>query len=177
MRVLGYDARVPRGVLASEWDGDRRRRFLLRPDSEIPLSVDTMIWPSLVKRAGGVPEGVDRNYESSLASRPEEVRAAVRGQEAEIVAITEGDEPLSNDDWILVGWDLANRWLLSGIGNCGKDAEEWRPIRQRWVEEVNENNLFADYGSADEFRAEVDRLVPEHAPFTVYGLWVWAPVS
>jgi hypothetical protein len=175
MRVLGYDARIPRGVLASEWDGERRHRFLLKPDANVPLSVDTMIWPSMVMRAGGVPQGPDRNYESSLASRPEEVRAAVRGQQAEIVAITEGDEALSHDDWILLGWDIADQWLLSGIANCGKEAEEWRPIRKRWVDEVNEHNLFSDYGSADECRAEVDKLVPEHAPFRVYGLWLWAP--
>jgi hypothetical protein len=175
MRVLGYDARVPRTALGGEWSGERRQRFLLRPDAEVPLSVDTMIWPSLIRAAGNLPEGVDVDYESSLAARPEQVRAAVRGQDAEIVGITEGDEPLLGEAWILLGWDIADRWLLSGIANCGKDAEEWRPLRQRWVSELNDNNLFADYGAAEECRPEIERLVPEHAPFSVYGLWLWAP--
>jgi hypothetical protein len=175
MRVLGYDARVPRALLAGEWDGARRQRFLLRPDVTIPLSVDTMIWPSLLIDTGRLPAGVEPNYETSLAARPEQVRAAVRGREAEIIGITEGDEPLAGDDWVLLGWDIADGAVISGISNCGIEPEEWRPIRKRWVDEVNDNNLFSDYGAADECRKDIDRLVPEHAPFTVYGLWLWAP--
>lgn len=175
MRVLGYDARVPRAALGGEWTGERRRRFLLRPDADTPLSVDTMIWPSLIRDSAALPEGVDADYESSLAPRPEQVRSAVRGRDAEVIGITEGDEPMPGEEWTLLGWDIADRRLLSGISNCGKDAEEWRPVRQRWVAEVNDHNLFTDYSSADEVRLEIDRLVPEHAPFTVYGVWLWAP--
>jgi hypothetical protein len=168
MRVLGYDARVPRQALAGEWDGERRRTFLLRPDSEVPLSVDPMIWPSLMVDGSA-------DYESSLAPRAEGARSAVRGREAEIVAVTEGDEPLPGDDWVLLGWDVANSRLVSGIANCEKDAEEWRPLRRRWVGELNDQGLFSDYGAADECRAEVNRLLGEYAPFSVYGLWVWEP--
>ncbi|HET8549510.1 MAG TPA: hypothetical protein VFL57_15965 [Bryobacteraceae bacterium] len=175
MRVLGYDARVPRTLLANEWDAARRQQFLLRPDAAVPLSVDTMVWPSLIIRGGSLPEVVEPNYETSLAARPEEVRAAVRGRKAEIVAITEGDDPLPGEEWVLLGWDIADGYTLSGISNCGVSPEEWRPIRQRWASEVNDNNLFSDYGAADECRNDIDQLVPEHAPFAVYGLWVWEP--
>jgi hypothetical protein len=112
-----------------------------------------------------------------LAARAEEVRAAVRGRDAEIIGITEGDEPLAGDDWLLLGWDIADQWVLSGISNCGIGPEEWRPVRQRWSDEVNDYNLFSEYGAADGCRKDIDRLVPEHAPFTVYGLWVWAPLE
>lgn len=168
MRVLGYDGRLPRGRLATLWDGARRRQFLLRPDTEAPLSVDPMIWPSLVI-------GSDTDYQHALASRREQVRTALQGREAEYVAITEGDEPIESADWILLGWDIAGPGLVSGIANNAKDAEQWRPVRRRWVDEMNDHGLFTDYGAADECLSEVARLIPEHTPFSVYGLWLWEP--
>ena len=44
-RLLGFDARVPSGGYA--WPLQRRRTFLLRDDVTAPLSVDTMVWPSV----------------------------------------------------------------------------------------------------------------------------------
>ena len=52
------------------------------------------------------------------------------------MAITQGDEPLEGEDWILLGWDIAAGGLVSGIANMAKDPEEWRPVRRRWLDEI-----------------------------------------
>lgn len=42
--LLGFDAREM--IPPSAWNGGRRELFLLRPDVERPLSVDTAVWPN-----------------------------------------------------------------------------------------------------------------------------------
>lgn len=47
--LVGFDARPSR---PREWDEDRKRRFLFRLDVVHPLSMDTMVWPSIFDRNG-----------------------------------------------------------------------------------------------------------------------------
>jgi hypothetical protein len=47
-RLLGYDSRAcASAYVGREWSAQRRSEHLLKPDVEWPLSVDTMVWPSL----------------------------------------------------------------------------------------------------------------------------------
>jgi hypothetical protein len=60
-RVLGFDARE---IHVPNWLQERRHQYLLRPEVELPLSVDDMVWPSVFShpRIPGAQEliGLDR---------------------------------------------------------------------------------------------------------------------
>jgi hypothetical protein len=53
-RLLGFDARERPNELGSLWPPDRRALFLLRSDVAIPLSVDTLVWPSVFDTGQGI---------------------------------------------------------------------------------------------------------------------------
>jgi len=47
-RLVQFDVRLPSGdYVASFWDQENRNRYLLRPQTEWPLSVDPLVWPSV----------------------------------------------------------------------------------------------------------------------------------
>jgi len=72
--------------------------------------------------------------------------------------------------WRLLGYGVADRWLLSGLSNCGYTEEE-RDAWLRWGPHLNEHHLFSDLDHAFAFREASDLRVAEHAPFFVLGLW------
>ncbi len=73
--------------------------------------------------------------------------------------------------WRLLGYDVADRFLLSGLMNCGYDAHEVPRLRAVWSQALNSAGLFDDEGAAAKFAAERDAEVAEHAPFLPFGLW------
>lgn len=51
--LLGYDVRLAADTyVASRWEDEARRVFLLRADIAWPLSVDLMVWPSIFQYQG-----------------------------------------------------------------------------------------------------------------------------
>ena len=72
--------------------------------------------------------------------------------------------------WELLGYDVSDEWMLSGLSNCGygEEAESLRPL---WAPHLNEHHLFDDFEKAAEFEALTDARVEEHAPFFVYGIY------
>ena len=75
-------------------------------------------------------------------------------------------------DWPLLGFDVGDGCLLSGLMNCGYEDDERRALTEEWGSRLNEHHLFRDPGSAFAFRLPSNRRVAEHAPFFVYGLWL-----
>jgi hypothetical protein len=73
--------------------------------------------------------------------------------------------------WELLGYDVSDEWLLSGLSNCGYEADEVAPLRQRWGSHLNEHHLFTEVEQAKEFAKVSDQRVAEHAPFFVYGIY------
>jgi hypothetical protein len=71
----------------------------------------------------------------------------------------------------LLGYDVADCWLYSGLSNCGYSAEEAGGLRLEWSNKLNDHGLFGDIDDAARFRVVSDERVPEHAPFWVYGLY------
>ena len=80
-------------------------------------------------------------------------------------------------DWWLLGLDVADGSLLSGLANCGYRQLEIQELRRRWEPHLNRRHLFADPARAFEFRGLASARVPEHAPFFVYGLYLIEEVS
>jgi hypothetical protein len=72
--------------------------------------------------------------------------------------------------WSLLGYDVADGALTSGLSNCGYDPSERPSLRRDWAGELNEHHLFEDPAAARAFRDVTDARVPEHAPFLVYCL-------
>ena len=63
--TLGYDFRFAFEVYAAtHWNDDRRDGFLLRPEIDMPASVDPLVWPSLFTYPGDFiarhPDGLAR---------------------------------------------------------------------------------------------------------------------
>lgn len=73
---------------------------------------------------------------------------------------------------VLLGYDVADRWLTSGLMNCAYDAGDSGGL-DKWRSRINEHHLFDDVGIALQFATITDRRVPEHAPFFVYSLRLW----
>ena len=73
--------------------------------------------------------------------------------------------------WELLGYDVSDEWLLSGLMNCGYTADEVDALRRRWGPHLNEHHLFDGVGQAGEFVGVSDQRVEEHAPFFVYGIY------
>ncbi len=75
------------------------------------------------------------------------------------------------DDWILLGYDVADSGLTGGLSNCGYDAAEKPDWQRRWAPLLNDHGLLAVIDDAESFAEACDACVPEHAPFFVYGLF------
>lgn len=197
--VLGYDARerwCPRERL---WPDERCAHYLLRPDIERPLSADVLVWPSVFVDAqldlldledlrigsAGLPAPDMRGWVQLLWSDLGSLRRALSGVDDrphDIVAITAPapwhfDVPASSpaapsDDWVPLGYDVVDGWLLSGLSNCGyleeDDIEGWR---SRWARYLNDRHLFDDRVAADAFAAATSNRVREHAPFLACRIW------
>jgi hypothetical protein len=94
---------------------------------------------------------------------------ASRRDLAQLLGITPSKRAVG---WHLLGYDVADRWLLSGLSSCGYRAEERERLRARFGPQLNAGHLFADLKRANEFKLISAERVVEHAPFFVYGLWL-----
>jgi hypothetical protein len=79
--------------------------------------------------------------------------------------------PLRAHDWQLVGFDVADAGLISGLSNCGYSDSERAEGMRSWADSLNSHHLFLNAGRASEFTAYANRRVPEHAPFYVYAIY------
>lgn len=197
MRILGFDARerwCPRERL---WPAERAARFLLR-DTEKPLSTDVMVWPSVFEDPQLDLLGMDDlSLGSAGASAPafrgfvqdlwqdldalERALTPVTAGRYDVIAVSVDGEwhpstppcvPADLDaQWLHLGFDVSDSWLLSGLSNCGYAQEEIDAMRAQWGPRLNAHHLFDDRLDASAFATLCGERVREHAPFHVYGLW------
>jgi hypothetical protein len=85
--------------------------------------------------------------------------------------LTETTPAALGPDWHLLGYDVADGSLVSGLANCGYSPAEAASLGWRWAAHLNEHHLFDDPARALKFRDQTNTRVPEHAPFFVYGLY------
>lgn len=82
---------------------------------------------------------------------------------------------LSIDDlpkeWSHIGYDVADRDMISGLSNCSYNTGEIISLRKTWARCLNEYGLFSKIDDAINFRELTDKRVPSHSPFYVYGLF------
>lgn len=178
----GADVRVdPSGD--GGWTAERRSTYLLRTDVAFPLSVDPNVWERAPgDRAYPVPwtpvEEVQKRAAALMASK-DRVCVAVfaaaaedPAEEEDLRSRTGAETPLAVDpSWTFVGFDVADSTETSGLSNCGYGAE-LEDLRTAWAPCLNVRGLFRVIEDAFAFRKVTDARVPEHAPFTVYGIWI-----
>lgn len=193
-QLVGFDAREAWIGYAEAWPESRRERYLLRTDVEKPLSVDRLVWPSLLERNLGArasasnPLGLRNaidDVQRVLAESTQRLAgpympvaatlAAIQlapdeeQQWAPIFAVLPGGGP--SRDWPLLGYDVADLGLTSGLMNSGYSSDDRAALHARWAPLLNQFHLLTDREQATEFKTISDRRVPEHAPFFVYGLY------
>ena len=75
-----------------------------------------------------------------------------------------------NKEWRFLGYDVADEGFISGLSDCGYQADELR-LKTGWELSLNEWHLFTQSKQAIKFKRMTDRRVAEHAPFCIYGLY------
>ncbi len=192
--VLGFDIRHPLDDLSfSRWDQERRAQYLIRPEVRWPVSVDPVVWPApSAEQVNQHPLSLWSSVAEVLAACP---AAASHGSSAEsnipvVIEIGALRDSQSVRYWERImegfvqpeaddagqyatdsfGYDVADRYLLSGLSNCGLSAEEIGIVRKQFAAQINPFGLFSDPVVAADFRVSCDQLVPEHAPFCIYRI-------
>jgi hypothetical protein len=187
--VLGFDLRKPISGATSDPPREDRARFLIRPEVSGPASVDPDVWPQVAaQRAQGYPFPLWGSVSEILRSCPG-LGLPGPGEPSIVEIAVVVDEP-SRLNWegALLGWlrpgddsalalastrlgyDVADRFLLSGLNNCMLSPKELDYARQRWAPQINSVGLFEDEGEALAFSTACDSIVPEHAPFYPYRI-------
>ena len=80
------------------------------------------------------------------------------------------DDP-TVDEWVPLGYDVADGALTSGLSNCGFLEDERTRLRDEWAGRLNDNGLFVGRDDAMAFRALSDTRIAEHAPFHVFAMY------
>jgi hypothetical protein len=75
------------------------------------------------------------------------------------------------DGSTLLGYDVADASLISGLSNCEYTEEETSTLAPVWGPRLNSFGLLTSLEDALPFRQLCDARVPEHAPFWIYALW------
>jgi hypothetical protein len=78
-----------------------------------------------------------------------------------------------DDGWRLLGYDVANPKLYSGLTNAPYhiEREDVGSLQKRWAEHLNDRHLFASFDEAKGFMPVVEQRVRRLAPFGVFGVW------
>jgi hypothetical protein len=196
--LLGFDARQMSSEDSPEWDAQRREDFLLRLDVSRPLSTDTIVWPSICAEELRIATALGHQDLWSDLQRLQSCTAASERSTTSpyhLVAITlhltESDEAerdywqtqvphptpsTRQEGWTFLGYDVSDRWLLSGLSNCGflPPQDDVPALREQWGKKLNAYHLFDELEHAAAFREFSNRRVVEHSPFFIFGIWLIA---
>jgi hypothetical protein len=185
---LGYEVRDWSAASIEKWSSGRRAVYLVSERVDRVLSVDCRVWP----RWGMVAPGVDENRlagAGALMSNPVEAERlfdqaiAVGSGGLVLVGFSVEIDPgsvfktfgvqaaLAPPEHLvprLLGFDVADAALLSGLSNSGYAPGEMG----EWASQVNSSHLLPGVREAAHFRAFTETRVPEHSPFYVFGIWL-----
>lgn len=191
--VLGYQIRIAINQLVSLWSQERRNKYLLNSSIEFPLSADSSVWPvadrptfarqlfddfepganrapnglglfHLMKKAIYDGKPLSKNAEAIIAIGAESGVANHLREKRSFATFDEDDVPREPHVQLL-GFDVCDEWLLSGLMNCGMTASHQVRLRRKFFGKVNLHGLFDDYGTASDYSLAVSKIAPEHAPF------------
>jgi hypothetical protein len=199
--LLGFDWRQGVEVVAANWDAKRREDFLFRIDATQPLSTDTIVWPAVLDSESrpGVCVGHQDLWSDLQCLRACSQALGIQlPDHGSLIAVTlhlsesdkvewelgkSADPPTTpsvrDESWSLVGYDVSDRWLLSGLSNCGfvPSQDDKEALRRQWSGKLNQHHLFTHLENATQFRQLSNRRAAEHGPFFVFGIWFIPTIS
>lgn len=76
------------------------------------------------------------------------------------------------DDWVLLGYDVADYYLYSGLADGGIQDELFSKIKPEWVDNLNDYHLFTNPQTAFDYIEFANIRIPTHQPFYVYALYL-----
>lgn len=87
----------------------------------------------------------------------------------------EGPDSISPDvidkQWQLLGYDVADYELITGLFNGAMEPNEAIKLRHEWKDHLNEYHLFVEPQKAFEYIAVANLKYPSHVPYYVYALY------
>jgi len=197
--LLGFDARETWLGPQDYWPDSRKKMYLLRYDVVRPLSIDTSVWRDVFDADTSLQRpqwtGPIQNLWDNLATLQEYMDTvwSERTLPSWIIALTLQVDVCESEDllewyarasniipslrdpaWVFLGYDVSDKWLLSGLSNCGygTNESEIQILRDTYASDLNEHHLFDSIEPATAFRMLSDERVQEHAPFFVFGIWL-----
>lgn len=193
--LLGFDCRQGVTGVAANWDAKRREAFLFRADAPQPLSTDTIVWPAVLN--GELRLGTCVGHQDlwsdlqclEACSQAHDIQGPNRGSliavtvhlsesnkvewELDKSAVPATTPPVRDEGWSFVGYDVSDKWLLSGLSNCGFiPSDDQEALRRKWSSRLNQYHLFTNLEHATEFRKLSNKRAAEHSPFFVFGIWL-----
>jgi hypothetical protein len=161
IRTVGVEAR-------RAWTSERRRIYLITPDVEIPISMDTRVLP---EASSGEPRSDVFELCAAFVVTPES-EGAVRVWEH---ALFKQEIPPSAETAIDLGYDVCDRVGTSGLMNCGQQGAKMNETNGYWRFALNRHHLFSSLVDADAYRRKLDKELTEHAPFAILQLFACRP--
>ena len=203
LTILGFQARQTRHDLEKQWSLDRRQKFLLDPDIEMPLSADKEVWP--VVQLAGMGDQLFSDYVFGEHESPNclglfRLRALVGAHsptlpiKANLMGVAAKNDiadflaekhyiakhPMKSWNELgarFVGFDVCDHTLLSGLMNCAVNDATHDKLAALFSGSINPHGLFDDLEIAEQFANTIDDLIPEHAPFIPIAILAIGPIS
>ncbi len=197
--LLGFDAREMWLGPQEYWPDSRKKMYLLRHDVVRPLSTDTSVWRAVFDADTSLqrPEwtGPIQSLWDNLATLQDSMDTvwSERALPYWIIAVTLQEGVCESEDllewyarasniipslrdpaWAFLGYDVSDKWLLSGLSNCGYGTKESeiQILCDTYASDLNEHHLFDSIKPAVDFMHFSDERVQAHAPFFVFGIWL-----
>ena len=177
---IGFDIREDLDSIWC-WDEARISTYLLTRKLKKPLSTDPSVW---LRPHGSfdppTPFGLLTDIPIPMAKyvivRFGILRHGLSGQEETELNARLGllDELPSSDKsaFQLLGFDVSDLSLLSGLMNCGYPSDSHAAIKDKWSPRLNRYHLFQQPMDAFDFRVFTNERVSEHSPFFVFSIEV-----
>jgi hypothetical protein len=144
---------------------DRRRRYLLRADMDLPISAD----PRVTVRTDAPDESAWRIV---VTVQPDDQDGDAQ---REVLSVFESFELVDVgylERLTLLGFDVCDRDLYSALLNCGYlDDIHREEAKKKWSSILTENHLLRGLADARALRSETDFRVSAHAPFFVLRVY------
>jgi len=178
---------------ANVWDDPTKARLLLREDVKRPLSTDHEIWPTVFDFSFELDGKLGCLFAYDIWVNLAFLRGQLAATELTVrewwlVGITApqkhclrgtvwetlpGAIPAEPDSrWDCLGYDVSDQYLVSGVSHCFSDIlPDFSDIKMGWGKLLNEHHLFDDIRQAVMYKTFLNKRIPSHAPFLIFGLW------
>ena len=192
--LLGFQLRIIAKKI--KWSQERRQQYLLIQDIRYPLSVDKTVWPYHENKEDKAsmfqdsdiedspPNGLNvynlknmpsQNYKNkenfTLVAITTTPNAASSLKEMHKINSTSYTiEDIKNSNWEFLGYDIADKHLISGLMNFGHSKEEKDTLLSTYISNINLHGLLSTGEIAQKYANHCNDRYKNHAPFFIYGL-------